>query len=76
MQRHPDAVDHQAIRAMKRVIDDFVSAEEIRGIKTSYLASECGDAYWVAWDLSLHPYVVIAVLDNLAERGELPPRAD
>lgn len=76
MQRHPDRIDHQAIQAMRRVIDDFLNSHDIKAIKTSFLASEYGDAYWVAWDLDLHPYVVIAALDNLQERGELPPRSD
>lgn len=76
MQRHPDEIDNQAILAMRRVVDDFVTAEGVRAIKTSYLAAEHGDAYWVAWDLDIHPYFAIAILDNLEERGELPPRFD
>lgn len=76
MQRHPDQIDHQAILAMRGVVHDFLTADAIRAIKTSYLAAECGDAYWVAWDLDMHPYVVIAALDNLAASGELPPHFD
>jgi glycine/D-amino acid oxidase-like deaminating enzyme len=72
MQRNLDSVDEQAIRAMQRVVDDFVSASEVSQIKQSYRASDLKDAYWIAWDCHLHPYVVIAVLRNLDERGELP----
>lgn len=57
---------------MQQVIDDFVLPSEIEDIKRSYLASEFGDAWWIAWDLQLHPYIVLAVLRNLAEKGELP----
>ncbi len=72
MQHHPDRIDELAIAAMRRVVDDFVSAAEVRAIRLSYLASDCGDAYWVAWDLQTHPYVVIAVLRNLEAEGRLP----
>lgn len=73
MQRHPDQIDQQAILAMRHVIDDFLTAEQARDIKVSYLASEHGDAWWIAWDLQTHPYIVIAALDNMNQRGELPP---
>jgi hypothetical protein len=72
MQHHPDRVDELAISAMRRVIDDFVSMAEVRAIRTSYLASDYGDAYWVAWDLGTHPYIVIAALRNLEAEGRLP----
>lgn len=72
LQHHPDSIDHQAIAAMRRVIDDFITTAGIKDIKIAYLASEHGDPYWIAWDLQIHPYVAIAVLDNLEGRGELP----
>jgi glycine/D-amino acid oxidase-like deaminating enzyme len=71
MQQSFDSVDEQAIRAMQRVVDDFVSASEVDQIKKSYRASEFKDAYWIAWDCHLHPYLAIAVLRNLEKRGEL-----
>ena len=72
MQHHPDEIDHQAVLAMRRVIDDFVNPEGVRAIKISYLAVDFGDPYRVAWDLEIHPYFAMAMLDNLKERGELP----
>ncbi len=69
------AVDHQAIRAMKRVIFDFVSDDEVREIVRAYMAEENGDAYRICTDYlncGLHHYVVIAVLDVLQEKGRLP----
>ncbi len=71
MQQSLDAVDEQAIRAMQRVVDDFVSAGEVDQIKKSYQAADLKDAYWIAWDCQLHPYVAIAVLRNLEKRREL-----
>lgn len=67
----PDAIDEQAIRAMQPVVEDHLSANEVRAIRDSYRASELGDAWWIAWDCDMHPYVVIAVLRNLLARGEL-----
>ena len=69
------AVDDQAIRAMQRVVFDFVSAPEVEAILQAYLAEENGDAYRVSGiylDGELHPYVVIAVLNNLRDEGRLP----
>lgn len=65
-------VDHAAILAMRRVIDDFLTVAEIRALKIAYLAADHGDAWRAAYDLQTHPYIVIAALDNLKERGELP----
>lgn len=72
MQHRPDWIDEQAILAMRRVIDDFVTVSEVRAIRTSYLSSEVGDAFWIAWDQNTHPYIVIAVLRNLEAEGRLP----
>ncbi len=71
MQRDLDSVDERAIRAIRRVVDDFVSAAEVKQIRNSYRAAEMKDAYWIAWDCHIHPYVAIAVLRNLNARGEL-----
>ncbi len=68
----PDALDEQAIRAMRPVIEDHISDAEISGVKESYRCASFSDAYWIAWDCGLHPYVVIAILRNLEARGELP----
>lgn len=68
-----DTVDEAAIRAMRPVVEDHVSAADVNCIKRSYLAAEWGDAYWIAWDCDLHPHTVIAILRNLVERGELSP---
>jgi hypothetical protein len=69
------SVDDQAIRAMQRVIFDFVSAAEVDAIVRAYLAEENGDAYRIAsiyLDNEIHPYVVISVLNNLRDEGRLP----
>lgn len=69
------SVDDLAIRAMQRVIFDFVSAYEVETIVRAYLAEENGDAYRVAGiylDNEIHPYVVISVLNNLRDEGQLP----
>lgn len=69
------SVDDNAIRAMQRVVFDFVSSAEVQEIVTAYLAEENGDAYRVAaiyLDNEIHPYVVISVLNSLRDRGELP----
>lgn len=78
LQRFFDAVavaldlDEEAVGAMRRVIDEFLTASELEAIKRSYLASEWGDAWWIAYDLQMHPYLVIAALRHLHARGELP----
>lgn len=69
---NPDAVDEQAIRAMRPVVEDHLSTHEVSEVKRSLRGSYLGDAWWVAWDCDLHPYVVIALLRNLDARGELP----
>lgn len=69
------AADDQAIRAMQRVIFDFVSAADVREIIRAYLAEENGDAHRVAaiyLDNDVHPYVVISVLNRLRDEGRLP----
>ena len=69
------SVDDQSIRAMQRVVFDFLSAVEIEDIKRAYLAEENGDAYRVASIYlvdEVHPYVVVAVLNNLRDEGRLP----
>ena len=68
------AVDDNAIRAMQRVIFDFVSVPEVYAIVGAYLSEESGDAYGASayLDNDVHPYVVIAVLRNLEEEGRLP----
>ena len=68
-------VDDLAIRAMQRVIFDFVSEREMHAIVGAYLVEENGDAYRAAsiyLDNEVHPYVVIAVLDTLRDQGRLP----
>ncbi len=71
---NPDALDEQAIQAMRPVVEEHLSDAEISGVKESYRCAYFPDAYWIAWDNDLHPYVVIALLRNLAARGELPER--
>lgn len=69
------AVDDLAIRAMQRVIFDFVSVPEVHAIVGAYLVEDNGDAHRAAsiyLDNDVHPYVVIAVLRNLEEEGRLP----
>lgn len=65
-------VDTLAIRAMQRVVFDFLSAAEVESIKTAYLGADCGDAFDAAGDINTHPYIVIAVLNNLRAEGRLP----
>ncbi len=68
-------VDDQAIRAMQRVIFDFVSAAEVRVILDGYMAEPFGDPYNIAATFlndDIHPYVVISVLNNLRDEGRLP----
>lgn len=68
-------VDDNAIRAMQRVIFDFVSEPEMHAIVGAYLVEENGDAYRAAGiylDNEVHPYVVIAVLNTLRDEGRLP----
>lgn len=68
-------VDELAIRAMQRVIFDFVSVPEVHAIVGAYLVEEHGDAHRAASDFldnDVHPYVVIAVLRNLEAEGRLP----
>lgn len=69
------SVDDQAIRAMQRVIFDFLDPTEVAAIVAAYIFEENGDAYRVAGihlDNDVHPYVVIAVLNNLRDAGQLP----
>jgi hypothetical protein len=69
------SVDDQAIRAMQRVIFDFVSVSEVKQIIQAYLAEENGDAYRIAaiyLNNEVHPYVVISVLNSLRDQGRLP----
>lgn len=69
------SIDDQAIRAMQRVIFDFVSAAEVDAIVRAYLAEENGDVYKIAsiyLDNEVHPYVVISVLNNLKDENRLP----
>lgn len=68
-------VDDKSITATRAVIDDL-APELVSEVKESYLASEYGDAYWIAFDVREHVHVVLAILRNLEERGELPPRSD
>ena len=68
----PHRVDDLAIRAMRRVSYDFVSAAEVKEITRAHLAAEFGDAFDVAADVGTHPYIVISVLDNLLDEGRLP----
>lgn len=67
-----DSVDEISVSATRAVIEEHVSREEVEAIKQSYLASEVGDAYWVAFDCELHVNIVLAVLRNLYSEGELP----
>lgn len=67
----PYAIDEQAIEAMRPIIEEHITAAELNDVKYSYRASESGDAWWIAWDCELHPYVVIAILRNLLAQGEL-----
>lgn len=69
---HPDTVDEQAVQAMQHVVEDHLTEHEKRGVVRSWAAAEFGDAWWIAWDCDLHPYVVLAYLRNLSERGQLP----
>ena len=69
------AVDDLAIRAMQRVIFDFVSVREVNDIVGAYLVEDNGEAYRAAsiyLDNEVHPYVVIAVLNTLRDEGRLP----
>jgi hypothetical protein len=69
------SVDDNAIRAMQRVIFEFVPPREVEMIVAAYLADDQGDAYTVAGiqlDGEIHPYVVISVLDRLRDEGRLP----
>ena len=69
------SVDDNAIRAMQRVIFDFVSVPEVHAIVGAYLVEENGDAYRAAGiylDNEVHPYDVIAVLNTLRDEGRLP----
>lgn len=75
MDGHLYAVDDLAIRAMQRVIFDFVSVPEVHAIVGAYLVEDNGDAYRAAsiyLDNDVHPYVVIAVLNTLRDEGRLP----
>ena len=65
-------IDDQAIRAMRRVVEDFVTVAEVQAVKTAYLASEYGDPWWIAWDQNMHPHTVMAILDNLHDQDRLP----
>lgn len=65
-------VDTLAIRAMQRVVYDFVSAAEVKQIIHAYLGAECGDAYDAADQINTHEYIVIAVLNNLRDEERLP----
>ncbi len=70
-----DVVDEQAVRAMRRVIFDFVSSEEVEAIVRAYLAEENGEVFRASvihLDNEIHPYVVTAVLATLKEEGRLP----
>lgn len=64
-------LDEQAIRATERVVPDMVSEAEISEIREAYRASECGDAYWIAFYTEIHLHVVVAVLRHLRRAGEI-----
>ncbi len=65
-----DSIDGQAIRAVGRVVD-MVPESDVQEIKSAYLASENGDAYWIAFYAEIHLHVVIAVLNHLRSIGEI-----
>ncbi len=67
-----DWVDNTSVEAIRAVVEEHVTPEGIKTIERAYLASENGDAFWIGFDLHTHPYIIIAVLRNLSERGELP----
>lgn len=67
-----DWIDEVSVESIRRVVQDHIPTGEIEQVKTSYLASEYGDAFWIGFDLRLHPYIVIAVLRNLEAEGRLP----
>jgi hypothetical protein len=69
------SVDDNAIRVMKRVIFDHVTSAEMEAIIEAYMADDFGDPYNISgvfFEGQIHPYIVIAVLDSLQEKGRLP----
>lgn len=71
-----DDLDDISIAATKRGLLDCITDGEIAEIRASYEEITIADPWWIALDTRQHVHVVIAVLDNLAERGDLPPRLD
>jgi hypothetical protein len=68
-------VDDQAIRAMQRVVFEFVPEAEVELIVRSYLAEPHGDVFRICSDFldgEVHHYIVVAVLNNLRDEGRLP----
>jgi hypothetical protein len=65
-------LDEVSIKAIRTVIFDFITAYEVDFIELGYLAEPHGDAFNIAEDSDIHPYIVIAVLRNLKEEGRLP----
>lgn len=65
-------IDEVSIKAIRTVIFDFISALEVDSIMVSYVAEPHGDAFNIAEDLEIHPYIVIAVLRNLEAERRLP----
>lgn len=72
--QHFDGIDEISVSATMRGVRQKATPEEVAAVKESYRASEFGDAWWIAWDCRMHPYMVMAILRHLSSRGELPPR--
>jgi hypothetical protein len=69
------AVDMRHLRAMRRVIFDFVPSKEIKVIVRAYKADPRGEPESIAiyqLDNYIHPSVVRAVLEELRHRRRLP----
>ncbi len=69
------AVDMRHVRAMRRVVFDFVPRAEVGVIVGAYMADPFGEPGSIALnqlDEDVHFSVVRAVLEELQSRGELP----
>lgn len=71
-----DRLDEISLAATRRGLPACITSEEITEIKEAFEESEMADPWWIALHSGAHIHTVIAVLDNLNERGELPPRFD
>lgn len=74
MQNRFDKLDKEAIQAIRTVLPEFVSREEVERIREAYADSAAGNIHFVSWQVQIHPYIVAAVICNLREKQMVPQK--